>query len=917
MSQQLPNLYGTTTPSPYKVSNIVAPIAEKNWSETSRDCEADCEKTTKQRKKASRACDQCRKKRIKCRFNQHTRVCQGCLEVGGHCLFLRVPLKRGPAKKKTTGTSNERSSSDNGPLDCRLRTHSYPMNLGNNQLSSFARNFSFPSINSLFVPSMATQSQQFWKVPYDDIRRKNSLATLHNHSPISTGFGENYRPGQNSGVVEEGKSIGMRGTMTPVEGKGGYSSSAGCPGSQSPQFQERRDNPYLDPFTSRSTRSSSISYASDAIISEGSSHDKEQYMLTPNSVHFIEKERLNSLTAGHNCKRLDTGDNAGRCEHNPTWKPVPESRDHSYSTSEEKDLLNRDVTLNPPIFSTKIQPDEISFLKVIDIYYNFFHINFPIIPIGKNKFTDMFTSMKPPVVHEILKINNETIQHFKTALEILIFCKIKQSKSSSSWSRDHSCSFQKGLYYTENFRKCINDCFLGLMAIKSKLRQNSRVIPSRIKFIYFSVIIVLNFILVLTGDETPSLLGPSVAVFNEFQFHRLFLPFGNALSMPLLNANENDENDQLDYGLLLKRLYILLYIMDSLQSFRLGQPKLITFDFGSPIDTFFSDKTGHDEFVEQNPTVLNNILQYLKLGEFMTCFVLNRKSLQINSSQNSLAKDQTFCQAIKLENDESDNITSKFQNLLRKKESLINELLAIGQGAQLLESRCNSNSEMNGATEIVCTMINLVSGILDLIVTANPDNSIDLNLRDLSNTYFTTNKEEGLMSPTQYNTSSLVEGEHEYDERKRLRGTVSVFMLPMVEECFNIIHSIGSIPTTLISLYIRNGNRNKTTEMNAKIMMLSTALNELVQITTLFNKLVPFKQKIHVSAKRTNDGIANSTGCFKSVMKELYLGNHETSKYTNVALPDEEGKKMLSKFGDIGWKLMDDSELGCCCRFTN
>lgn len=145
MSHHVPNLYGTPIRDPHERKRNSASMGEVNQSVSSRNCERGSEKGTKQRKKASRACDQCRRKRIKCRFDKHTGVCQGCLEVGEKCQFIRVPLKRGPAKKRASVASNEKFSSDNDPLQYRPRTHSYPMNSGNNYLPSLAR-------NPLFLP---------------------------------------------------------------------------------------------------------------------------------------------------------------------------------------------------------------------------------------------------------------------------------------------------------------------------------------------------------------------------------------------------------------------------------------------------------------------------------------------------------------------------------------------------------------------------------------------------------------------------------------------------------------------------------------------------------------------------------------------------------------------------------------------
>lgn len=100
------HLFATLT----NANAIQLSMGEVNQSVSSRNCERGSEKGTKQRKKASRACDQCRRKRIKCRFDKHTGVCQGCLEVGEKCQFIRVPLKRGPAKKRASVVSNENSA---------------------------------------------------------------------------------------------------------------------------------------------------------------------------------------------------------------------------------------------------------------------------------------------------------------------------------------------------------------------------------------------------------------------------------------------------------------------------------------------------------------------------------------------------------------------------------------------------------------------------------------------------------------------------------------------------------------------------------------------------------------------------------------------------------------------------------------
>lgn len=60
--------------------------------------------TPRKRSKVSRACDACRRKKIRCNAEflasllRVTKMCTNCTKTGENCLFSRVPLKRGPTK---------------------------------------------------------------------------------------------------------------------------------------------------------------------------------------------------------------------------------------------------------------------------------------------------------------------------------------------------------------------------------------------------------------------------------------------------------------------------------------------------------------------------------------------------------------------------------------------------------------------------------------------------------------------------------------------------------------------------------------------------------------------------------------------------------------------------------------------------
>ncbi|ONH77862.1 Glucose transport transcription regulator RGT1 [Pichia kudriavzevii] len=86
------------------------------------------QKTPRKRSKVSRACDECRRKKVRCNAildpntNEIQKICTNCEKSNDKCTFTRVPLKRGPNKgynKKNINTSSPnrdpRSRSNSNP----------------------------------------------------------------------------------------------------------------------------------------------------------------------------------------------------------------------------------------------------------------------------------------------------------------------------------------------------------------------------------------------------------------------------------------------------------------------------------------------------------------------------------------------------------------------------------------------------------------------------------------------------------------------------------------------------------------------------------------------------------------------------------------------------------------------------------
>jgi hypothetical protein len=68
---------------------------------------------SRKRSKVSRACDECRRKKIRCDATTESgeEQCSSCKRVGTRCQFSRVPMKRGPSKGYVRDWSQRYSTS--------------------------------------------------------------------------------------------------------------------------------------------------------------------------------------------------------------------------------------------------------------------------------------------------------------------------------------------------------------------------------------------------------------------------------------------------------------------------------------------------------------------------------------------------------------------------------------------------------------------------------------------------------------------------------------------------------------------------------------------------------------------------------------------------------------------------------------
>ncbi|KAF1982101.1 hypothetical protein K402DRAFT_407886 [Aulographum hederae CBS 113979] len=86
------NQYYATVPQP-----MPGPGPNNNFSEDHEDADDD-QSGKKKKSKASRACDTCRRKKIKCDAPDEVSACTACIKTAKPCTFSREQQKRGPSK---------------------------------------------------------------------------------------------------------------------------------------------------------------------------------------------------------------------------------------------------------------------------------------------------------------------------------------------------------------------------------------------------------------------------------------------------------------------------------------------------------------------------------------------------------------------------------------------------------------------------------------------------------------------------------------------------------------------------------------------------------------------------------------------------------------------------------------------------
>lgn len=175
----------------------------------------------RKRSKVSRACDSCRRKKIRCDaeyssiLSKVTKICTNCSKNNENCLFSRVPLKRGPSKGYIKDLEEKLEITT--PSNNKPRARSFGDN--HSPLKSINTNFpnasSNPNSNSspIILPPLLQQNPQSQQPTSPSIQSKNVLPPVIKKSFSSS----SPSSPRNSLTVNDSQSL-TKATSPPIQG---------------------------------------------------------------------------------------------------------------------------------------------------------------------------------------------------------------------------------------------------------------------------------------------------------------------------------------------------------------------------------------------------------------------------------------------------------------------------------------------------------------------------------------------------------------------------------------------------------------------------------------------------------------------------------------------------------------------------
>lgn len=544
----------------------------------------------RKRSKISRACDACRRKKIKCNaeysttLSKVTQICNNCQKNGDECTFSRTPLKRGPSKGYLKEFEDREEEGVSGYTPAQPTTNlngnvaqPQPVNVYNtNPLGD--RRQSQPqqvpqqqqfSQNSLPFPQIRPNSQQMSTIKLPPIIGYNQKATSPAiHKVITANFNES-----NPSSPSVQQNTASTASQPPTNNSNNNSPPIQGPFWKVPYEMPRASGPHrssissvtsgggtsrrrssIDSISSTSTTNTKLPILRHSNNSEflSDSESEDFYSVRSSSSHRPPIMRNNSQSISPRNSVTSLSSLSGRVNKSMVLQGAPISpmtvskAGTPYNGFTGQELSRSQLQLQiPPGSFNQLQSSPMDMLKAdLDVYDKVFALAYPVIPVETEKLVQMIQTagMEAPTENlvECFHISVNDLVNFKTVAEyttISMFFKLQQ------------------------------------------LYQQSRV--NRVStLLYALTLVILNYSLLLKGTHYSLGVATAAAFLNDL----------NAVD----HVFDEKLNDKL-FDLWFAKLYLTLDIIDSIASLKEGVQKTVA--------------SGNlSRFVDKNRSVLNDFV---------------------------------------------------------------------------------------------------------------------------------------------------------------------------------------------------------------------------------------------------------------------------------------------------------------------
>lgn len=653
----------------------------------------------RKRPKVSRACDECRRKKVRCNAvfdmnsNLIVNICTNCEKNNDPCMFTRVPLKRGPNKgytKKSSSSSSVNSttafskhakrSSVDSPKTPQSPKFPSPPVAGETEMLRIDSNISLRSNSNSITPQFVTIPQQVGNPVQPPYSGQQVILPPLNSIPFSEKISDS--------------------TMNNTQ--------------QAIFWKVPTEMPNLPPNVNLHGRKGSVDSTHSSISSSSSISS-----VTKNSMMFGSGMNRNMKTSAHGVvENSDSEDefltaNSSRLAR-PTFQ-VPfalQNRSPRVSFTSEKDqrssvssIISSNSITSPTahVGSLKFEPSQPklasqnnsnfrsaeykdSLYLLLDHYYTNLYPQYPLLPNPEIMKMSIGSIIDNPDFFTVIELFNASLQSINV---------ITSSTNSTSAQNSTSTLNEPSSIVSVKFRDVAKafEIITSMYISKSSIYQS---LPGKILFT--STLVLLNYAVVLSGYDYS--LGFGIA----FSYFKDWLIFKEGYESPCF-AN-----------------LIQLVVLDSLHTLYYGLPRSSTVCFA--IDTAFINT-----FLKEVKFTPGVELEWLSVGLHLV--VLNNK-LQELDTLNKLdsivitGTEYKFMSIIKLYyelfiycnhlNDEVHNITSNY-NANRNPDISLNDVF----------KPFIYNMEMN-LSKICKKLTNLIDEQLDDIELTKPNSLVALVL---------------------------------------------------------------------------------------------------------------------------------------------------------------------------------------------